>query len=137
MKKLTKKEIAYRNKEFAVVEEALRTYGAEDFDSGVPWFKSYLLKTRCGYLRVSLDYSHDDGTRQAPDVKTTAKQMLEALKTIEQYLYWAIDPEEKDGGRYFSWTLIEHAHALVDLGHAYRAALAAAPPPADDEDDAA
>lgn len=64
MKKLNKKEIAARNKEFAVVEEALQQYGAEDFDSGVPWFKSYLVKTKCGPLRVSLDYGEDDGTRQ-------------------------------------------------------------------------
>ena len=61
MKKLTKKEIALRNKEFEVVEEALLHYGAERIlDYGVPWFKSFLVKTRCGDLRVHLDCSEDE-----------------------------------------------------------------------------
>lgn len=61
MKKLTKKEIAFRNKEFAVVEEALLHYGAERIaDHGVPWFKSFLVKTRCGDLSVHLDCCEED-----------------------------------------------------------------------------
>jgi hypothetical protein len=67
--------------------------------------------------------------RQAPEVKKLAEEIGEELKSIEQYLYWAIDPDEKDSGQYFCRTLIEHAHALVDLGHEYHAALKANPPP--------
>ena len=72
--------------------------------------------------------------RQAPDVQRTAKEILEALKSIEQYVRWSLDPE--DGG-YYCQSMIEHAHSLVDLGHAWRAVLAVNPPPKEDDDDAA
>ena len=66
--------------------------------------------------------------RQAPDVQCTAKEIREALKSIEQYMLWSLDPSEKDGGSYYCTNLIDHAHSLVDLGHAWRAVLAANPP---------
>ena len=74
--------------------------------------------------------------RQAPDVQRIIKEILETLKSSEQYVYWAIDPEEHD---VLHWTtnLIDQAHILVDLGHEYRAALKANPPPKEDNDDAA
>ena len=77
--------------------------------------------------------------RQAPDVQRTAKEILEALKDVERYLYWSLDPEDnKDQGAYNVGNLIDHAHALVDLGHAWRAVLKDNPPPKEpDEDDAA
>jgi hypothetical protein len=76
--------------------------------------------------------------RQAPDVQRTAKEIFDALKDVERYLYWSIDPEDnKDGGAYNVTNLIDNAHALVDLGHAWRAVLAANPPPKEDDDDAA
>lgn len=65
---------------------------------------------------------------QAPAVQKTAKEILEALKSVEQYMRWSLDPEEKDPS-YFCTNLIDQAHALVDLGHAWRATLAANPPP--------
>ena len=70
--------------------------------------------------------------RQAPDVKKLATEILEELKSIEQSVYWAIDPDDKSG--LWENSLIEHAHALVDLGHEYRAALKANPPPKEDEE---
>lgn len=70
--------------------------------------------------------------RQAPPVKKIVKEILDQLKTIEQSMYWSIDGEQKSGG-YWPSSLIEHAHALLDLGHDYRAALAANPPPEDAE----
>ena len=73
--------------------------------------------------------------RQAPDVQRTAKEIFEALKDVERYLHWALDPSEKDGGAYYCQNLIDHAHALVDLGHAWRAVLTANPPPKEKEDD--
>ena len=73
--------------------------------------------------------------RQAPDVQRTAKEIFDALKSIEQYLYWSLSPDNKDHGRYDCGNLIDHAHSLVDLGHAWRAVLAANPPPKEDEDD--
>jgi hypothetical protein len=77
--------------------------------------------------------------RQAPDVQRTAKEIFDALKDIERYLYWSIDPEDnKDGGAYNVTNLIDNAHALLDLGHAWRAVLKANPPPKEnDEDDQA
>ena len=78
---------------------------------------------------------------QAPAVQKTAKLILDELKDVERYLYWSLDPEDnKDQGAYNVTNLIDHAHALVDLGHAWRAVLKANPPPKDqkdDEDDAA
>ena len=75
--------------------------------------------------------------RQAEPVKKTAKLILEELKTIERYLYWALDQEDQHNSiGYNCGNLIDHAHALVDLGHEYRAALKANPPPKDDEDSA-
>ena len=73
--------------------------------------------------------------RQAPDVKRTAKEIFAALADIERYLYWSLDPSEKDGGAYYQTNLIDQAHALVDLGHAWRAVLTANPPPKEEEDD--
>jgi hypothetical protein len=70
--------------------------------------------------------------RQAPAVQKTLKEILEELKSIEQCLYWAIDPD--DPVDMWPGSLIEHAHALLDLGHDYRAALKANPPPKDEED---
>ena len=68
--------------------------------------------------------------RQAPDVQRTAKEILDELKNVEGYLYWSLDPEDnKDQIAYNVGNLIDHAHALVDLGHAWRAVLAANPPP--------
>ena len=66
--------------------------------------------------------------RQAPDVQRTALEIREALKSIEQYMNWSLDPEENDPS-YFVANLIDHAHALVDLGHAWRAVLKDNPPP--------
>ena len=79
--------------------------------------------------------------RQAPDVQGAVKEIFEALKSIDLYLYWSLDPEDnQDQGAYNVGNLIDHAHELVDLGHAWRAVLKANPPPKeteDDEDDAA
>jgi hypothetical protein len=72
--------------------------------------------------------------RQAEPVKLAAEDIKTSLKDIKQYLYWSIDPDEKDGGAYFAQSLLEHAHELVDRAHAYRLALAANPPPKEDED---
>ena len=72
---------------------------------------------------------------QHPDVKGAAKAILESLKNLERYLYWSIDPDEKDGGAYYCNNLLDQAHLLVDEAHAYRAALKANPPPKDDETD--
>ena len=71
--------------------------------------------------------------RQAPDVQRTAKEILEQLKSIEKLLYWSINPEDELA----EWgaSMIEHAHALVDLGHAWRAVLKDNPPPSEDEED--
>ena len=74
--------------------------------------------------------------RQAPDVQRTAKEIFDALKDIQRYLHWSLDPEDnKDGGAYNVTNLIDNAHALVDLGHAWRAVLTANPPPKENEDD--
>ena len=72
--------------------------------------------------------------RQAPSVKKIAKDIFDAVKMIETYLYWAIDPAEKDAGQYYCRNLLERAHELVDLAHEFRAALKANPPPKEDED---
>ena len=72
--------------------------------------------------------------RQAEPVKKLVQEILKELKSIEQSLYWAIDPEESDGGMQWSESLIEHAHALVDIGHEYKAALKANPPPKEEEE---
>jgi hypothetical protein len=74
--------------------------------------------------------------RQAPPLQIAAKDILEQLKSIEQYVYWAFDPSEKDGGAYWAQSLLEHAHELIDQAHAFKIALAANPPPKE-EDDAA
>lgn len=74
--------------------------------------------------------------RQAPDVQRTAREIFDALKDIERYLYWSIDPEDnKDGGAYNVTNLIDNAHALLDLGHAWRAVLKDNPPPKEDDED--
>lgn len=66
---------------------------------------------------------------QDPHLQVAAKDILEELKRIERVLYWAIDPEETDGGAQWARSLIEHAHALLDLAHDYRQALKAYPSP--------
>lgn len=74
---------------------------------------------------------------QAPAVKKIAKELLDELKNIDMYLYWALDPEEKDGGMYYCQSLLDHAHMVIDQAHEFRAALKANPPPKEeDEDDA-
>ena len=73
--------------------------------------------------------------RQAPVVQKTAKEILAVLKDIEKGLYWALDPDDK--ACQWETSLIEHAHALLDYTHDYRAALKANPPPKDEDDDAA
>ena len=77
--------------------------------------------------------------RQAPDVQGAAKEIFEALKDVERYLYWSLDPAEKDGGAYYAQNLLDHAHELIDQAHTFRAALKANPPPkeTDDEETAA
>ena len=70
--------------------------------------------------------------RQAPDVRATAMEILEELKSVEQQMYWSLDPDDK--GVWLS-TLIEHAHNLVDLGHVWRAVLKDNPPPKEIEND--
>ena len=73
--------------------------------------------------------------RQAPEVQKLAKELLDELKNVETYLYWAINPEEKDGGAYYCQSVIDHAHMLIDQAHEFRAALRANPPPKEDDDD--
>ena len=73
--------------------------------------------------------------RQHPDVQKLVKEIRDELKNVETYLYWALDPEEKDGGAYYCQTLLDHAHMLIDQAHEFRAALKANPPPKEDEDD--
>ena len=58
---------------------------------------------------------------QHPDVQGAAQDILKQLKSIEQYVYWALGPEEKDGGAYYAQNLLEHAHELIDQAHAFRA----------------
>ena len=70
---------------------------------------------------------------QAQPVALAIKDILRELKAIEQAIYWAIHPGEKDGGAQWAASLIEHAHTLIDLGHEYRAALKANPPPNEEE----
>jgi hypothetical protein len=75
---------------------------------------------------------------QAAEVQGAAKDILKQLKDIEQYLYWSMSAEEKDGGAYYAQNLLDHAHELVDQAHAYRAAHKANPPPKEEgNDDAA
>lgn len=74
---------------------------------------------------------------QAEPVKAAAKEILKELQQSEGCLYWSMDPEESDGGQQWATSLIEHAHALLDLAHEYRAALKANPPPQKVEDDEA
>jgi hypothetical protein len=70
--------------------------------------------------------------RQAPAVQKIIKEILKELKTIEQSVYWAIDSDDSASDMWPE-SLIEHAHALLDLGHDYRAALKANPPLKDEE----
>ena len=72
---------------------------------------------------------------QAPAVQKIAKDIFDAVKMIETYLYWAIDPAEKDAGQYYCQNLLERAHELVDLAHEYRAELKANPPPKEEDDE--
>ena len=72
---------------------------------------------------------------QHPPVKKIGKEILDELKNVETYLYWAINPEEKDGGMYYCQTLLDHAHMLVDQAHEFRAALKANPPPKEEDEE--
>ena len=72
--------------------------------------------------------------RQAPAVQKTARAILDELSNVQTYLYWTLDPEEKDGGAYYCQTLLDHAHMLVDQAHEYRAALKANPPKEEEEE---
>ena len=72
---------------------------------------------------------------QAKPVQAAAKDILEQLKSIDQYLYWTLGPDEKDGGAYYAQNLLDHAHELVDQAHAFKIAIAANPPPKEEEDD--
>jgi hypothetical protein len=72
--------------------------------------------------------------RQAEPVRLAAEDIKTTLKDIEQYLYWSLGPDEKDGGAYYAQNLLDHAHALVDRAHEYRLALKDNPPPLEDED---
>jgi hypothetical protein len=72
---------------------------------------------------------------QGPDVRKVAAELLKELQAIQNALYWALDPDDDHA----QWTssLIEHAHAMIDLGYDYKYALKANPPPKEevDEDD--
>ena len=70
---------------------------------------------------------------QHPDVQAAAKAIRQTLQDVEQYLFWSMDPEEKDGGAYYCQNLLDHAHALVDQAHAYHQALRANPPKSEDQ----
>jgi hypothetical protein len=72
--------------------------------------------------------------RQAEPVKKLVKEILKELESIERCVYWAIDPEDALSDTWPS-TIIERAHALVDMGHDYRAALKADPPPKEEENE--
>lgn len=71
---------------------------------------------------------------QAQPVELTVKEILKELKSIEQALYWALDDDAKNAAAYWASSLIEHAHALLDLGHEYRARLIENPPPKKEEE---
>ena len=73
--------------------------------------------------------------RQTPELQKKAKELLDELLNVQNYLYWSLDPDEKDGGMYYCQSILDHAHMLVDQAHEYRAALKANPPPKEDEDD--
>ena len=71
---------------------------------------------------------------QHEDVKRAARALLDELRNVEQYLFWALDGEEKDGGAYYCQTLLDHTHSLVDQAHDFRAAVKANPPPKEEDD---
>ena len=71
---------------------------------------------------------------QHADVQGAAKDIIKQLRDIEQYIYWAMGPDEKDGGQYYCQNLIDHAHELVDQAHAFKIAMKANPPPQEDDD---
>jgi hypothetical protein len=70
---------------------------------------------------------------QHAGVQAAAKDILKQLQDIQQYIYWSMSGEERDGGAYYAQNLLDHAHELVDQAHAYRAALKANPPPLEDD----
>ena len=65
---------------------------------------------------------------QHPNVQSTTKDIRQTLKDVEQNMIWALDPENKDHGRYDCHNLLDHAHYLVDQAHTYRNAVKANPP---------
>lgn len=68
-------------------------------------------------------------------VQDAAKSIMASLKSIENYLYWAIDPEEPAAER-TTWcrNIIEQAHELVDQAHLFRIRLEANPPQPEPDD---
>ena len=73
-----------------------------------------------------------------PSVQDVAKSILASLKSIENYLYWSLDPldPEEPAAERIAWTrnMLEQAHELVDQAHLFRVRLEAKPPqePPDD-----
>jgi hypothetical protein len=68
-------------------------------------------------------------------VQDAAKSILASLKSIENYLYWALDPEEAAAER-MTWerNMIEQAHELVDQAHEFRLRVRANPPQPEPDD---
>ena len=64
-----------------------------------------------------------------PSVQDAAKSIIASLKSIENYLYWSLDPEESAVER-TAWqrNMLEQAHELVDQAHLFRVRLEANPP---------
>jgi hypothetical protein len=66
-------------------------------------------------------------------VQDSAKSILANLKSIENYLYWTLDPEEPQP-RYELNSIIEQAHELVDQAHEFRLRVRAHPPQPEPDD---
>ena len=72
-------------------------------------------------------------------VQDAAKSILASLKSIEQNLYWSLDPEYAKESLYMCRSILEQAHELVDQAHLFRERLQANPPqlqPQDNDDQA-
>jgi hypothetical protein len=68
-------------------------------------------------------------------VQDAAKSILANLKSIENYLYWSLDPEEPEGERsYLCRNMLEYAHELVDQAHQFRLHVCANPPQPEPDD---
>lgn len=70
---------------------------------------------------------------QHENVRKAARALIDELRNVEQYLFWAIDGSEKDGGAYYCHTLLDHAHMIIDQAHEFRAAIKANPPPKEED----